>query len=110
MEINHFEPLMTTRLLESISILTAAGRIFADRCLAGLEVDRERSLLNLMRSPAISTVFVPRLGYDAVSKLVQRSVQTHRSIIDLAIEEGMMTRDEVLDVLWQSTLQEDAKP
>lgn len=103
LEINHFEPVIASRLLGSIDLLTRSTRLFADRCVAGVEADRERSLANLMRSPALATLFVPRLGYTEVSKLVQLAATEHRSFIELAIERGLLSHDDVLRALRDST-------
>lgn len=103
LEINHFELVIASRLFDSIEILTKSTRIFADRCIAGIEANREQSLKNLMQSSALATVFVPKLGYADVSKLVQASEAARRPFIELAIERGLLTHDEVLDALRQST-------
>lgn len=103
LEINHFEPVIASRLFDSIELLAASTRVFADRCVINIEADRDQSLKNLMRSAAIATVFVPKLGYTQVSKLVHASAMEHQPFIDLAIEQGLMTHDEVLDMLHEST-------
>lgn len=103
LEINHFEPVIASRLFDSIELLAKSIRIFADKCISGIEADREQSLKNLLQSSALATVFVPKLGYAEVSKLVQASVATERPFIDLAIERGLLTHDEVLKVVREST-------
>ncbi|WP_343315318.1 aspartate ammonia-lyase [Brucella sp. BE17] len=103
LEINHFEPVIASRLFDSIELLAKSTRIFADKCISGIEADREQSLKNLMQSSALATVFVPKLGYTEVSKLVQVSVAERRPFIELAIERGLLTHDEVLKVVREST-------
>lgn len=103
LEINHFEPVIASRLFDSIELLAKSTRIFADKCIAGIEPDREKSLKNLMQSSALATVFVPELGYAEVSKLVQASAAEGRPFIELAIERGLLTQDEVLNVVRAST-------
>jgi aspartate ammonia-lyase len=103
LEINHFEPVIASRLFDSIDLLTRSARIFADHCIAGIEADRERSLSNLMRSSALATVFVPRLGYAQVSKLVHTAAIEQRPFIEIAIERGLLNRDAVLEMLRDST-------
>lgn len=103
LEINHFEPVIASRMFDSIELLAKSTRIFADKCIAGIEADEEQSLKNLMQSSALATVFVPKLGYAEVSKLVQASVADRRPFIELAIERGLLTRDEVLEVVREST-------
>jgi aspartate ammonia-lyase len=56
-----------------------------------------------MQSSALATVFVPKLGYAEVSKLVQASVNEGRPFINLAIERELLTHDEVLSVIREST-------
>ncbi|WP_105375057.1 aspartate ammonia-lyase [Neorhizobium huautlense] len=103
LEINHFEPVFASRLFDSIELLAKSTRIFADKCIAGIEADSEQSLRNLMQSSALATVFVPKLGYAEVSKLVEASVAVRRPFIELAIERGLLTHDEVLRVVREST-------
>lgn len=103
LEINHFEPIIASRLFDSIELLAKSTRIFADKCIAGIEADREQSIKNLMQSSALATVFVPKLGYAEVSKLVQASVSERRPFIELAIERGLLTHHEVLQVVREST-------
>jgi aspartate ammonia-lyase len=103
LEINHFEPVIASRLFDSIELLTKSTRIFADRCIAGIEADESHSLKNLMHSPAIATILVPKLGYATVSKLVHASIGEERPFVDLVVEKGLMTHDEVLAVLRKST-------
>jgi len=103
LEINHFEPIVASRLFESLDLLSRSTRIFAEKCIAGLEADREQSLDNLMRSSALATAFVPKLGYGEVSKLVRASLAERRPFIDLAVERGIVTRDEVLRLVRDST-------
>ncbi|MBD9541334.1 aspartate ammonia-lyase [Ensifer sp. ENS04] len=103
LEINHFEPVIASRLFDSIELLAKSTRIFADKCIAGVEADEEQSLKNLMQSSALATVFVPKLGYAEVSRLVQESVANRRPFIELAIERGLLTHDEVLEVVREST-------
>lgn len=103
LEINHFEPVIASRMFDSIELLAKSTRIFADKCIAGIEADKDQSLKNLMQSSALATVFVPKLGYAAVSKLVQASLAEQRPFIDLAIERKLLTHDEVLKVVRDST-------
>lgn len=108
LEINHFEPVIASRLLDSIGILTRSTRIFADRCIAGMEANRDRSLQNLMQSSALATVFVPDLGYAQVAALVHRAHAEQRPFSALAIEAGLLSGDELLRRLDSSTRQHEA--
>lgn len=108
LEINHFEPVIASRLFDSIGLLSRAARIFADSCVAGIEANREQSLKNMMESSALATVFVPRLGYAQVAELVNRSVAEQRPFTTLAIEAGLLSADDVLRLLDASTRYQEA--
>lgn len=103
LEINHFEPVIASRLFDSIELLSKSTEIFASKCVSGIEADRDRSLENLVRSPGIATVFVPKLGYAGVAKLVQASDAENRPFVDRAVQHGLLTQREVIDVLREST-------
>ncbi|OSQ37285.1 aspartate ammonia-lyase [Thalassospira sp. MCCC 1A01428] len=103
LEINHFEPVIASRMFDSIELLANSTRIFADKCIAGIEADTEQSLTNLLQSSALATVFVPKLGYAETARLVQESVASKRPFIELAIERDLLTHDEVLRVVREST-------
>lgn len=110
LEINHFEPVIASRMLDAIGMLTRSTLIFADRCIAGIEADRERSLQNLMQSSALATVFVPDLGYTQVAALVQRAQAERRPFSAVAVESGLLGSEELLRRLDDSTRQFEPAP
>jgi len=72
-ELNAFLPLIADALLESLSLLTAAVKIFRERCIVTLEACPERCRELLDGSYAFATEFVPRLGYDRVAAIIRES-------------------------------------
>jgi fumarate hydratase class II len=101
-ELNVFMPMMARNLLESAHLLAAVSRVFADRCVDGIEADVERCRAYAESSPSLGTSLNPYIGYERAAALVKASVATGRSIRDLALEEGLMTDEELdraLDVL-----------
>lgn len=94
LEINHFEPVVADRVFESIQLLTNGIRLFRDRCVAGTTAHRDANERNLMKSMAVATALVPRLGYHRISALVRQSVAERRPLIDLLDESNVMTQAE----------------
>lgn len=94
LEINHFEPVVADRVFESILLLTNGIRLFRDRCVAGTTANRNTNESNLMKSMAVATALVPRLGYHKISALVRQSVAESRSLIDLLEESKVLSRAE----------------
>lgn len=103
LEINHFEPIIATRLLSSITILARGIRLFTDKCIAGLDADRERSMANLLGSAALATALVPKIGYAETATLVQLAKREGRKLTDLAVERGLIQQDEIVFLLRAST-------
>jgi fumarate hydratase class II len=101
-ELNVYLPVIARNLLESIRILAAVTRLFADRCVAGIEADVERCRSYAEATPQAAAALNPLLGYDRVAELVKESAATGKSIRTLAVEHGLVPEaeiDAVLDLL-----------
>jgi fumarate hydratase class II len=101
-ELNVFMPVMARNLLESVRLLANVSRVFADRCVDGVEADVERCRTYAESSPSLGTSLNPWIGYEKAAELVKASVRTGRSIRELALEQGLMSDEELdraLDVL-----------
>jgi len=101
-ELNVYMPVMAQNLLESIRLLGSVSRLFADRCIAGIEADVERCRAYAESSPSLGTSLNPYIGYEAAAEIVKESVKTGRSVRDIVRERGLLTDeqlDQALDVL-----------
>jgi fumarate hydratase class II len=94
-ELNVYVPMMARNVLESISLLANVCRLFADRCVDGIEADEERCLAYAESSPSLGTSLNPYLGYEKAAELVKESVRTGRSIRDLVLDERLMQPEEL---------------
>ena len=101
-ELNVFLPVIARNLLESIRLLSTVSRLFADRCVAGIEADVERLRRYAEATPQAATALNPVLGYEKVASLVKESAATGKSIRALVVEQGLVPEgeiDAVLDLL-----------
>jgi fumarate hydratase class II len=101
-ELNVYMPVMARNLIESIRLLANVSRLFADRCIAGIEADVERCKAFAEASPSIGTALNPHIGYEKTAEIIKESTATGRSIRELVTEKGLMSDDELdraLDVL-----------
>jgi fumarate hydratase class II len=101
-ELNVYVPMMARNVLESVGLLANVSRLFADRCVDGIEADEERCRAYAESSPSLGTSLNPYIGYEKAAALVKESVRTGRSIRDLVLDEGLMEPDDLdraLDVL-----------
>lgn len=100
-ELNVMIPVMAYNLLQSIEILAAASRVLAERCVTGIEVNRERCREYAERSPALATALAPHIGYDRAAEVAKEAMRRDVSIRAVVLEKGWLdkaTLDRVLDL------------
>jgi fumarate hydratase class II len=98
LELNVMLPVSAVALLESITLLAAAARNFADRAVTGLTAtDRGPALVE--QGLMLATALAPEIGYDAATTLAKDAFKTGRTIRELATERGIAPDrlDELLD-------------
>ena len=99
-ELNTMLPVTAYNLLQSISLLASASRVFAKRCIAGLEADREKCEGNIEQSLAMCTALAPVVGYDRAAKIAKVAYDTGRTVRQVALETSGIPKsklDELLD-------------
>jgi fumarate hydratase, class II len=99
-ELNTMLPVIAYNLLQSIEILAGAARVFAARCLAGLQADLEKCEANVERSLAMCTALAPVIGYDKAAHIAKVAYQTNRTVREVAAELSGLdknTLDRLLD-------------
>ena len=99
-ELNTMMPVIAYNLLQSIELLTNASRVFARRCVAGLEADAARCEASIGRSLALCTALAPVIGYDQAASIAKLAYETNRTVREVAAEISSLdqkTLDELLD-------------
>jgi aspartate ammonia-lyase len=99
LELNVMMPVIAHNILFSMEILTNATRVFAERCVDGIEADELQCQYWLERSPAIVTALTPSIGYAAAAKLAKEAVERNVTVRDLVKEKGILTPDQLDAVL-----------
>jgi fumarate hydratase class II len=94
-ELNVFIPMMARNLLGSIELLAAASRLFAEKCVDGIEANREQNERYAELTLSAATALNPYIGYDKASEIVKEAASSGRSLREVAREAGV--DDETLD-------------
>jgi len=94
-ELNVFIPLMARNLLESIRLLASASRLLAEKCVDGIEANREQCERYAELTLSAATALNPYIGYDKAGEIVKEASRSGRSLREVAREAGV--DDEVLD-------------
>ncbi len=94
-ELNVMMPVMAYNLLQSISLLSTASHVFADRAIVGLEVNRERCESLVEQSLAMCTALAPKVGYDVAADIAKESFKTGKTVREVARSRKLMSEDEL---------------
>ena len=94
-ELNVFVPLIARNLLQSIALLAAASRLLAEKCVDGIEANREQCERYAELTLAAATALNPHIGYDRAAEIVKTAAASGRSLREVAREAGV--DDETLD-------------
>src|SRR2546427_8068371 len=94
-ELNAFVPLIARNLLQSISLLAAAARLFADRCIDGIVANRETCERYAELTLSAATALNPYIGYDRATEIVKAAAESGRPLREVAREAGV--EEEILD-------------
>jgi fumarate hydratase class II len=98
-ELNVMMPVMARNLLESIRLLANVSRVFATKCVAGIEADVERCRRNAESSPAIATALNPHIGYEQAAQVIKQAMAEGKTLREVVLEQGLMSEEDVDRVL-----------
>lgn len=94
-ELNVFKPVLALTLIESARLLGDAAASFAERCVVGMEPNRERIADNLERSLMLVTALTPAIGYDQAAKVAKCAHQRGITLRQAAVDElALMSAEE----------------
>ena len=94
-ELNVYVPLIARNLLDSIRLLASATRLLAEKCVDGIEANREACERYAELTLSAATALNPYIGYDRATEIVKEAAASGRSLREVAREKGV--EDDVLD-------------
>ena len=98
-ELNTMMPVIAYDLLESIELLAAASRNFAERCIAGLEANEARLRDTIEQSLALATALTPEIGYERAAALAKTAYESGRTIREVAEEQSGIEQHRLAELL-----------
>jgi aspartate ammonia-lyase len=99
LELNVMMPVIAYNVLQSMLILTNAATSLAERCVRGLEANREQCEYWVERSAALATALAPKIGYARAAELSKQSVKENTLIRDLVHREHVLPDGEIDEIL-----------
>jgi aspartate ammonia-lyase len=99
LELNVMMPVITHNMVFGLIIVGNASRVFAEKCIDGIEADEKQCLHWLERSPALVTALAPKLGYTESAKLAKEAIATGLTVKELVVKKKLLEGQELEDTL-----------
>lgn len=93
-ELNVFKPMMIHNLLHSARILSDSMRAFREKCVEGIEPNRDVIKNHLENSLMLVTALNNHIGYDKSAKIAKKAHQEGTTLREAALELGYLTNEE----------------
>ena len=99
MELNAMEPIMAQCDFESVDIMINGFETLRTRCVEGIVPNPEKCLNDVHLSISVVTALNPVIGYKNSTKIAKEALETGKSVYDLVLEHGILTKEELDTVL-----------
>lgn len=96
LQLNAFEPVIAYSLLQGMSWLAQACMTLRVNCVDGITANTERLEAMVASSVGVITALIPFIGYGPAAELAKQALKTGASVVDLVVDAGLMTREDVL--------------
>jgi len=103
-ELNVMTPVMTSNILDSISFLNNYLPIFQTKCIEGITADKNRLKNVVEMNPSIATILSTKIGYLKAAELVKQALENKKSIKDIVVARGILTKEEADKILDLTTI------
>lgn len=99
LQLNVMEPVITESIIESVTWLCNAIDTLTEECIKGITVNAEHTAEMVRNSIGIVTALNPYIGYKQSTKVAKEALETNRSVYDIVLEKGLMTKDKLDEAL-----------
>jgi aspartate ammonia-lyase len=98
-ELNVMLPGMLKCVLDSTDMLKNFLPIFAANMIDGIEANKDRLESYIEKSPVLVTLLNPYIGYLKAAEIYKESLKTNKSIRELVLSKGLMSKEQIDKVL-----------
>ena len=93
-ELNVFMPVCAYNFLQSARLLAESMDSFRERCVSGIQANREKMQENVERSLMLVTALSPKIGYENAAKTAQKAHRDGTSLKEACVALGFLTAEE----------------
>ena len=95
LQLNVMEPIIVHATISSIRMLLKGMARLRTLCIDGITANEGHCRELVMGSIGIVTALNPTLGYENSARIAKRALKENRSVYDLVLEEGLLTKEEL---------------
>jgi fumarate hydratase class II len=106
LELNVMMPILAYNLFQSMDIMINAVNAFTEKCVVGLQANREKASGWLAKNAILVTALNPVIGYSKGAEVAKEAMATNRTVREVVIEKGYLTPEEADRLLDVRTLTE----
>jgi fumarate hydratase, class II len=109
-ELNVMMPVMTHALLQSISLLSSAARVLAEKCVDGIAANEDRCRELLEGNLSLATALAPKIGYDEAASIAKQAFREGKTARQVAQERRVLPDAELDQLLDARAMTERGVP
>lgn len=99
LQLNAYEPLAISAILESQKLLTNTMKAFRTSCIDGITANQDVMTKYINQSVGIVTALNPVLGYEKTTELAKEALETGKGILELIREKKLLTEEQIKELL-----------
>lgn len=99
LQLNAFEPIIAHSIFKSVAHLRNGCLTLAERCVDGITANRKQLEAIVANSIGIVTALNPYIGYQNATDVATEAHETGRSVHDVVLQKGLLTAEELRDIL-----------
>jgi fumarate hydratase class II len=99
LELNVMMPILAHNLFEMMHVLIGAIRAFSDKCMVGIEANRDKAEGWLAKNTILVTALNPVIGYLKGAEVAKEAMATNRTIKEVVVEKGYLTAEDADRIL-----------
>ncbi|MBZ6377288.1 fumarate hydratase, class II [Pacificimonas flava] len=103
-ELNVFMPLIGSNVLRSIELAATGMEGFAERCVDGIEPNRERISELVERSLMLVTALAPEIGYDNAAAIAKKAHKDGTTLLEAALSLELISEEKFREVVRPETM------
>ena len=99
LELNVMMPIIAYCLFQEMDVTIGSVKAFTEKCVVGLVANEVKATGWLEKNAIIATALNPIIGYQKGSEVVKKAMAENRSVVDVVVDMGYMTREAALEAM-----------